>query len=524
MANDWKTRATPVTEENDWKSRAQMIEEPESSTVGQIVGTLGSILDYPVAPVREAIGSSAEMLLGKKTPGEVLGRTIEPLVAGPSQSRDWKQIMEDIGVPETSNIPAAGPMGIEKLMTEEELAQTPKFSPSAVMGGYADIFTPMASEKMLAATVGKAPTALKKAAANFSMIPEKVLETTWSRPQELAKIPMDVEAPIAQAVQAWRERTNDLKKQFMSVRNAKISQALQEKGSHLVDIEPIEKIYEEALQKSPKKYGAEARGRIEEQLNILRNAANENGQLEAAEIFQMTKDLDQMANYMPASQELKQAKDFADVTFMRAAGRARQITGRVMPEARQAMQEIAPLRRVGQNKPILNILDVNKPYAPIMGVGTGQNQQNIMNLRKLGNILGEDLVGQAENIAAAQYMGNAGLVPNVQTGARNAVLQALSGTAGYAAGGLTGAAIPTLAIGALSSPLVIKTAITQTRKGVDFMNRIVPPGGKNMLEGLIQAGMKEGVSPIMMDTMVKTMDGLTNTERAQFRKQLGKGQ
>ena len=361
---------------------------------------------------------------------------------------------------------------------------------------------------------------IKKTASNFSMLPEKVLETYWKRPEEVAKIPMNVESPIAQAVQAFRQRTNDLKKQFMSVRNAKIAQSLQEKGSQLVDIEPIASIYEDALTKGTKKYGAEARGRIQEQLNILKNAANENGQLEASEVFQMTKDLDQLANYMPASQELKQAKDFADVTFMRAAGRARQITGRVLPEARQAMQEIAPLRRVGQNKPILNIMDVNKPYAPIMGVGTGQNQQNIMNLRKLGNILGEDLVGQAENIASAQYMGNASIVPNVQTGARNAVMQAISGGAGYAAGGLTGAAIPTLGIAAFSSPLVVKKTIDVARG----LSKMAPEAGSQYIQKMIQGAIQQGISPVMIDQGIKGMENLTSTEKAQLRKEITKGQ
>lgn len=411
---------------------------------------------------------------------------------------------------------------LEHYLYNEPKTRTDIYAGPAIEAVSAGVGEAAAPEMMRLAGKGieAATGGIKKAASNLSMIPEKVLETYWKRPEEVAKIPMDVESPIAQAVQAFRERTNDLKKQFMSVRNAKIAESLQQKGSQLVDIEPIAKIYEDALTKGTKKYGAEARGRIQEQLDILRNAANQNGQLEASEVFQMTKDLDQMANYMPASQELKQAKDFADVTFMRAAGRARQITGRVLPEAREAMKEIAPLRRVGQNRPILNILDVNKPYAPLMGVGTGQNQQNIMNLRKLGNILGEDLVGQAENIAAAQYMGNASIVPNVQTGARNAVMGGLTSALGFEAAGMTGAAIPALGMAAFSSPLVVKKTIDVARG----LSKIAPEAGSQYIQKMIQGAIQQGISPVMMDQGIKGMENLTSTEKAQLRKEITKGQ
>ena len=61
-----------------------------------------------------------------------------------------------------------------------------------------------------------------------------------------------------------------------------------------------------------------------------------------------------------------------------------------------------------------NILTENAPYPAVMGIGTAENQMNRLQLEKIGNIIGKDLVGDTEKLAAAQYMNKAGLLPNIK--------------------------------------------------------------------------------------------------------------
>lgn len=151
----WKDRATKV--EGNWKDRAKVITPEEESGV---VDTVLSALDYPFAPIREGLGTTAEAITGKKEFSDIPGAVIDPLLYGPSTARSSQKILEDLGVPSESDIPAGVPMGMEKLMTEEELALAHKFSPSAVAGTLAD----------QAITVG-APKAIGKA---MQMLPDLI--------------------------------------------------------------------------------------------------------------------------------------------------------------------------------------------------------------------------------------------------------------------------------------------------------------------------------------------------------------
>lgn len=107
---------------------------------------LGSIFDYPVAPVREFLGSSVEVLTGKKTPSQLVESVSEPIFKGPSKSRSYTEILESLGVPKEGG--PAVPLGVEEVMLPEERQAAPKFQTSAVGGSFLEQATPAAIGKL----------------------------------------------------------------------------------------------------------------------------------------------------------------------------------------------------------------------------------------------------------------------------------------------------------------------------------------------------------------------------------------
>lgn len=135
---------------------------------GDALSTVGSVLDYPMAPVREAVGGAAEYAKDRasnvaknavniyqgnpiesyegKTLGDIGQGIVTPLVEGPSKARSWAKIFEDLGVPSEGG--PAVPLGVEQLMTDQEKEMAPKYQPAQIAGALADLAQPAAMAKV----------------------------------------------------------------------------------------------------------------------------------------------------------------------------------------------------------------------------------------------------------------------------------------------------------------------------------------------------------------------------------------
>lgn len=127
------------------------------------VNTAGKVMDYPVAPIRETIGAALDLVQGKP-----VANPLKPLIAGPSSARTSKQLLEQAGVPETQGY--ALPLGVQEMMTPEELQGAPEYKLADVLSLPLDIATGSAAYKGLQMAGGAAGKALKGAGA--MLVPE----------------------------------------------------------------------------------------------------------------------------------------------------------------------------------------------------------------------------------------------------------------------------------------------------------------------------------------------------------------
>jgi hypothetical protein len=93
-------------------------------------------------------------------------------------------------------------------------------------------------------------TAAKKVTSALSMVPEKVIETFASRTDDVAKLGnMSDPVVLQDAADTLREGAIEAIDDFKSVQNKKISNAIDEHGGQIIDLEPVYKILNEAYSK-----------------------------------------------------------------------------------------------------------------------------------------------------------------------------------------------------------------------------------------------------------------------------------
>lgn len=151
-------------------------------------------------------------------------------------------------------------------------------------------------------------------------------------------------------------------------------------------------------------------------------------------------------------------------------------------------------------------------------MGSGENQQAIKQMRKLEKITNFPYVKAAENIAAARYFNNAGLLPIEKTGSSVVPIflgghQAISNLVQ----GNIGPAAASAAIGSLASPIAIKGAINATNMAKEMVKPFNPVGtATEMIARAIQAGMPS----LNIYEQLTNTPLLTPTEKAKLKKTL----
>lgn len=205
---------------------------------------------------------------------------------------------------------------------------------------------------------------------------------------------------------------------------------------------------------------------VEHEDQILMNTAPEPptppsfsyGEVTADQAYQLAQRLQNLADYTPDGQALKR-KDLIDVVFSRAAAKARSEVQKVVPEVAEYNKKLAQLHLKGKNIN-KNMLSPDKPYNSIIGVGTGDNKLAIKQLHGFQDVVGKDYVPEMQNIAAAQYFGSAGILPNEKTGSSLAPLL-MSGGLGMQdiASGQIGQGLGKMALGLPLTPIGIKTTL-----------------------------------------------------------------
>ena len=431
---------------------------------------------------------------------------------------------------------------------EEKLMELPK------EGAY-DVVGNLTGEKILGPAANLAMKGVgkvyNKVAGGISKIPETVMETMGSRYNQVNEI-----SDVAERADVIREGIQNDIKTFKTSQNAKIYDALREKGNVPVDIKSVKATLVDAQKRIDPRINPEWSARLQKEIDVIdsiidrpkddaavvekylkdldlyeKEAAraaqnnepmqwalpqlptrpegqfnpaggddllglNQNlflgdrsknismnelgkgnqdqlgmmaqlpnppkfgpyGEVTANQAQQLAQRLQNLADYTADGMALKR-KDLVDVVLQRAASKTRAAVQKVAPEIQEANAQLSRLHRSGKqiNK---NMITAEKPYNSMIGAGTGENKMAIRNLEKFQDTIGKSYLPQMQDLAAAQYFGNAGILPGEKTGSSLAPLM-VSGGFGLnelRSGNMPGAILG-LTTGLPFTPIGIKTTL-----------------------------------------------------------------
>lgn len=321
--------------------------------------------------------------------------------------------------------------------------------------------------------------ALKSGAANLTKIPEKVLDTYSKRTKEIDKLAGEFGENIPEMADSLRTKVAKQIQGFKAQQNADITKAL-ENSSATVDVSPVKQRLLDARAKLSPKYNPEDVSKIDDVIRFI-DEAHPGGEASSADAYRLQRKLQDMAEFTEPGKFFKKNGP-AESAFARSSGEARALVNEAEPGIKGANKNLSKLRNIDKkiNK---NLITPEKPEAGLIAAGSGENQRNRKFLAELEDLTGGPILKDAEDLAATRYMGKAGALPGLNTGAATIPL-ALSAT-GSALGGISGGkegALTGAGAGLLGSPLAVKMAIKYGPKSI--------PAG---LKGAMSVGTREAI-------------------------------
>lgn len=365
---------------------------------------------------------------------------------------------------------------------------------------------------------------LKKTVSSAATIPEKVIETYMNRPDAVKSIgQLSESTSIQDASDRLRQEAVAAIEDFSKINNEDISFILMEKGDRPVNVSRLKQIGNNIIKKLDPKINADLVeiGKIKEQINQIEKlqSSHDNTFIPASKVHRLKQILQDAADY-DSNGLIKQKKGIADSTFKAMASEAKQLVESVAPEIRNVNQNLQKMHNI-KKKINRNLINTEVTAASVMGVGSGQNQQAIKQMKKLEDLIGFPYVKEAENIVAAQYFNNAPLLPQVMTG-RGAipVIAGIPHALNQLSQGNLASAAAGVGVASLGSPLAIKGGINlgiMGKKAGKYLQEASPLGSAEMVEQLMNRALQMGVSPYAIDGMIKNSEQLTTTMKAQLR-------
>lgn len=415
----------------------------------------------------------------------------------------------------------------ENLLDEPKKSLQEKFVEIPKEVAY-DVAGNVTGEKIIAPMAKAIGTGAKKVSSSLSGIPEEVITNLSKNYEAVGKID-----DVALEADRIRQAAQDSINQFKNIQNSRISKAISEKADLPIDISKTRQALVDNMSKINPEINPEIVSKIRKEVDLIDNLSNKvSGEGEALEIpakdaYQLQKRLQDLAEYLEPGQVFKK-KDFADITFQKAAANTRQSLQRVVPEISQANAELGKIRRIDKNIN-KNLIVPEKPMNAMIGVGSGQNPMMQRQVEKLGAITGEDYLSPMQNLATAHKFNNPDLISALATGRAGLPLMLGGALAGGAGGGLKGAAVG-LGTGLIGTPMGIKASVGAGRA----LSKAGITPARTASEALqfygpeIQQGIEEvlpqppPLNPYQIDQKIKHDSSMTPSQKAKARLQNNK--
>jgi hypothetical protein len=327
--------------------------------------------------------------------------------------------------------------------------------------------------------------ALSKTGEALTGVPEKVLRTYAKYADEIKDLGKRASGDMQLAA-------DEVKRNFMTQiqatrqsLNRAIEGGLTEYAEKSVDSKPVLSALDKVKSRIDADLQPEMRAEIDDIAGIISRKIKPDGSMSLPDANAVKQFLQDAAapSYSKGGQIFQRGKQ-SQQAAKAAAAEVRGLINKEAPKIRQANESLAKLHRIedSMNK---NLLAEGKPASALVAAGSGGNLKNAMEIQQLGQLTGTNMLGEAEKLAALQYLGNPQYLP-IDTTGKSALRTAIGTGIGGAIGGFPGAAVG----GALTSPLMAKTLIDAGRLGVKGARKaapvVVPVAEQAVGRGLLQ--------------------------------------
>lgn len=342
--------------------------------------------------------------------------------------------------------------------------------------------------------LGAAGRGLVKASGELASIPAPAIKAFMERNPQVMDLVKKYGSDLSGAVNDIKGGWADKIKAFRGRQNATLEGAIENSNSSGSVHDILNSLQETLAKVDPEEAAHGETQKIIDKVSRIAQRPNPNGLIGAAgadvpaqDINTIKRILQDATNYDSGSLA---SNSVTNSGASNAASKARVLLENIEPEVAQANKNLSKVHqaKVGSN---LNLFkkDAGAPES-LITAGANPESKAAGDVRRMGEAVGEDFSSEAKDLAAAKYLGNAGLLPKIGTGrallplalgafgAGNAGRQAMNGDYSDAAG--------SLALGALGSPLLLKKAL-QSRL---LQERLLPEVSKIPMSLLSQEGIR----------------------------------
>jgi hypothetical protein len=285
-------------------------------------------------------------------------------------------------------------------------------------------------------------------------VPEKEIETYATQTEKVNQMIANSGGDITAASDQVREKLSKGIQSTKQKLNTQISKALEAAPQDpIIPVSPVLEKLQAFKGKLNPNTQAEAVSQIDEMISTVSKEAKD-GLVNVKSLQDIKNFLQEKGQraFLKGGQIFSPANE-AQVAAKQASSETLKILNPLAPEIAAANKQLSQLHRIESslNK---NLIAPGKPEAALLGAGSGANVRNRAMLRRLGEMTGQDALGEAERLAAVKRFGNPSWSPADTTG--KSMFRFATGSAlGYSAAGPVGAAIG----GAMTSPAALKAAI-----------------------------------------------------------------
>lgn len=419
------------SESRDEANEEQKLASEQYPKLGMGAELAGNLVTAPLAPVKGIAGAAK---LGALT----------GLGAGVSKAESLSDIPEEVASGAAfGGLLGAGGKGLEKIVGSKPVQE---------IGGFIK---------------KKAGDAGASIASGLTGLSKQDIKTFAGKTDDVQKIIQNYGDDIASASDDMREKIQSQIRSYRATESNKIGQALDRSNPEkVIDINPIVEKLESFKSKLNPNYNADSIYEIEKIQKAIRDDAGETAKISLRQLHEANQYLQDQArgSYMKNGQ-IFQVPDKVAQAAKQTSSDVRKILNQLAPDIKEANNKLSQLHSIEKNIN-KNIIAPGKSDAGLMSAGSGANKRNAKMLKEISEVVGGDMLGDAQKLSAAKAFGNIPLLPVENTGKAVARM-----AAGYGVGRMAGGDEQGGFLGALStSPAVLKQGLIGANAGKKILS------------------------------------------------------